>query len=249
MKQIIGSKKPQKNTSSNENSESHWVSMSDLMAGLMMVFLFISIAYMQQAQVEAEISKKERDKIKEVAVAYQKTQVALYEQLYDEFKDDLDDWDAEIDKTTLEFRFKSPDVLFDVGEKTIKPKFEKILVKFFPRYLSVIKNFKNYISEIRIEGHTSSQWNRLVVAEDAYFKNMELSQGRTRSVLEFIYLLPEVAVERRWVKSKFAAVGLSSSNLIYKDKNKRIEDVERSRRVTFRVITNSETQIRKIIES
>jgi len=233
----------------NENSENHWVSMSDLMAGLMMVFLFISIAYMHQAQLEAEVSKRERDKIKEVAVAYQKSQVALYEQLYNEFKNDLDEWDAEIDKTTLEFRFKSPDVLFDVGKKTLQPDFVKILKTFFPRYLSVIKNFKEDISEIRIEGHTSSQWGSLAVAEDAYFKNMELSQGRTRSVLEFIYLLPEVAAEQLWVKSKFAAVGLSSSNLIYKDESRTVEDIERSRRVTFRVITNAETQIRKIIES
>lgn len=246
MKQIIGSKigskKALKNTSPNENSESHWVSMSDLMAGLMMVFLFISIAYMQQAQKEASL-------IKEVAVAYQKSQVALYEQLYDEFKGDLDEWDAEIDKTTLEFRFKSPEVLFDVGKNSLKPEFEMILKDFFPRYLSVIKNFKKDITEIRIEGHTSSQWNRYVTGEKAYFNNMELSQGRTRSVLEFIYLLPAVAVERQWVKSKFAAVGLSSSNLIYKDENKTIEDIERSRRVTFRVITNAETQIRKIIEN
>ena len=78
---------------------------------------------------------------------------------------------------------------------------------------------------------------------------MELSQGRTRSVLEYIYLLPDVAVETQWAKSKFAAVGLSSSNLIYKDDNKTEEDVERSRRVAFKVITNAETQIRKIIEN
>lgn len=242
MKQIIGSKKSTHRQMTNDNSESHWVSMSDLMAGLMMVFLFISIAYMFHAQVE-------RDKVKEVAVTYQKTQVALYEQLYDEFQSDLALWDAEIDKTTLEFRFKSPEVLFDIGKNTLKPEFERILKDFFPRYLSVIKNFRDDITEIRIEGHTSSQWNRFVTDEKAYFNNMELSQGRTRSVLEYIYLLPEVAFERQWVKSKFAAVGLSSSNLIYKDDNKTVEDVERSRRVAFKVITNAETQIRKIIEN
>jgi hypothetical protein len=42
----------------------HWMSVSDLMSGLMIVFLLISIALMRTALIE-------RDKIKQVAVAYQ----------------------------------------------------------------------------------------------------------------------------------------------------------------------------------
>lgn len=235
MKQLFGeSNSP--NTVNNE--ESHWISMSDLMAGLMMVFLFISIAYMRHAQIE-------RDKIKEVAVTYQNIQVALYENLQQEFADDLPLWDAEIDQSTLEFRFKSPEVLFDVGKNSLKEEFKRILDDFFPRYLAVIGKFKDNISEIRIEGHTSSAWNRFVSADEAYFHNMELSQGRTRSVLEYVYLLPEVATDRSWIKSKFAAVGLSSSQLVFDAQG--LEDDQRSRRVSFKVMTNAETQIRKII--
>ena len=235
MKQLFGeSNSP--NTVNNE--ESHWISMSDLMAGLMMVFLFISIAYMRHAQIE-------RDKIKEVAVTYQNIQVALYENLQQEFADDLPLWDAEIDQSTLEFRFKSPEVLFDVGKNSLKEEFKHILDDFFPRYLSVIGKFKDNISEIRIEGHTSSAWNRFVSADEAYFHNMELSQGRTRSVLEYVYLLPKVTTDRSWIKSKFAAVGLSSSQLVFDAQG--LEDDQRSRRVSFKVMTNAETQIRKII--
>lgn len=235
MKQLFGeSNSP--NTVNNE--ESHWISMSDLMAGLMMVFLFISIAYMRHAQIE-------RDKIKEVAVTYQNIQVALYENLQQEFADDLPLWDAEIDQSTLEFRFKSPEVLFDVGKNSLKEEFKRILDDFFPRYLAVIGKFKDNISEIRIEGHTSSAWNRFVSADEAYFYNMELSQGRTRSVLEYVYLLPKVTTDRSWIKSKFAAVGLSSSQLVFDEQG--LEDDQRSRRVSFKVMTNAETQIRKII--
>jgi len=73
------------------------------MSGLMMVFLFISIALMRHALIE-------RDKIKEVAVAYQNNQVALYEALKTEFEPDLQRWNAEINKDTLSFEFKSPDI-------------------------------------------------------------------------------------------------------------------------------------------
>lgn len=58
-------------TTKQSESGEHWMSVSDLMAGLMMVFLFISVALMMDAT-------QERDKIKEVAETYEKTQQAIY---------------------------------------------------------------------------------------------------------------------------------------------------------------------------
>jgi len=221
------------------DEEGQWIAVSDLMAGLMMVFLFIAIAMMRHAYTE-------RDKIKSVAVTYQENQVALYQSLVKEFENDFILWDAELDRNTLSFNFKSPDVLFNNGEINLKPEFKMILDDFFPRYFDVIKVFDGSISEIRIEGHTSSVWNRYSSKDDAYFKNMELSQGRTRSVLQYVYFLQNVENDRKWISQHVAAVGLSSSKVIL-DVNGR-EDKRRSRRVSFRIITNSETQIRKIIE-
>ncbi|MNI26879.1 MULTISPECIES: OmpA/MotB family protein [Pseudomonas] len=217
----------------------HWISMSDLMAGLMMVFLLISVAYMRYVQIE-------RDKIKEVAVAYQNSQVALYEALNTEFAEELPKWDAEIDKTTLEFRFKSPDVLFDTGQITLKTNFKTILDEFFPRYLEVLNGFNKNITEVRIEGHTSRVWSGAVSPEAAYFNNMELSQGRTRAVLQYLYSMSAVTEQRDWIKSVFAAVGFSSAHPVLNAEG--LEDGERSRRVSFRVVTNAELQIRKIIQ-
>lgn len=223
---------------SHEDSE-HWMSVSDLMAGLMMVFLFISIALMRSALIE-------RDKIKEVAVAYQENQVAIYNALTEEFKGDLKKWDAEIDRNDLVFRFKSPDVLFGIGSTTLTPRFISILKDFFPRYMSVLNDFRSSINEVRIEGHTSSIWNRSTTEDEAYFLNMALSQGRTRSVLENIYRLKKVANDKSWIKKRVAAVGFSSSRPIVDANGNEIR--ERSRRVSFRVITNAETQIRKILQ-
>lgn len=234
MKEIFGA-----HAKARRQDSEHWISMSDLMAGLMMVFLFIAVAYMRYAEVEKE-------KVKEMAVAYQKSQVALYQALQDEFENELPQWDAEIDKTTLEFRFKSPEVLFDVGQITLKSNFKAILNNFFPRYLGVLKSFREDITEIRIEGHTSSVWNGAVSPEAAYFHNMELSQGRTRAVLQYLYMLPSVEQDRPWIKKSFAAVGFSSAHPVV-DKLGR-EDGERSRRVSFRVLTNAELQIKRIIQ-
>ncbi len=268
-----------KSASHHKSEDDHWLSVSDLMAGLMMVFLFISIVLMRNALLERDEAKDlatvyqddrdkvkelasrfqaerdkvkaladryqiERDKIKEIAAAYQNNKVDIYNALIDEFKSDLPLWDAEIHKDDLSFNFKSPDVLFGVGKITLNPKFEEILDDFFPRYLEVIEQFEGSIQEIRIEGHTSSRWNSNTSKDDAYFNNMNLSQGRTRSVLSYIYNLKNIASKRSWIKSNIAAVGYSSSKLIFTDGE---ENGGRSRRVTFKLVTNSETQILKII--
>ncbi|NMR26151.1 OmpA family protein [Pseudoalteromonas sp. NEC-BIFX-2020_015] len=232
MEHIFGKRKQ------SEEGGEHWLSISDLMAGLMMVFLFIAIVFMRHTM-------KENEKIKSIAVAYQEKQVAIYESLIKEFDEDLEKWGAEIDRETLAFNFKSPDVLFDNGDIDIKPAFAGILDDFFPRYLKVLKPFRSSIDEVRIEGHTSSEWNKDSSDEEAYFKNMRLSQGRTRSVLSYLYsLVPE---ETPWIKRNIAAVGFSSSRLIMTEQG--IEDTERSRRVSFRAITNAHIQIKRILEA
>lgn len=175
MDKIIG-----KQLSPKKQDNEHWVSMSDLMAGLMMVFMFISVAYMHYVRIEKE-------RIKEVAVAYENAQLQLYNALDIEFAKDLQDWDAEIDKQTLEVRFKSPDVLFGLGSTELKPKFKLILDDFFPRYLKVLDNYQEHITEVRIEGHTSTDWTGTTNPDIAYFNNMALSQDRTRAVLQYVY--------------------------------------------------------------
>ena len=86
---------------------------------------------------------------------------------------------------------------------------------------------------------------------------MDLSQKRTRSVLRYLHELQPVQESNEWVKKHIAAVGLSSSQLVYKESvcNEPInksqmctEDEEKSRRVTFRVITNADTKIKSILE-
>lgn len=222
-----------------EEEGEHWLPVSDMMSGLMVIFLFIAITYMMQVS-------EDRNQLVEIAVTYEKTKVAIYDQLQIEFKDDLKKWNAEIDKQSLAFRFQEPDVLFSVGEAEIKDKFKVILDDFFPRYISILKQYQPDIEEIRIEGHTSSEWSKNSAADDkTYFLNMALSQNRTRATLEYCLMLPNIANERLWIKQILTANGLSSSKPILVNG---VEDTVHSRRVEFKVKTNSETQILKILQ-
>ena len=76
---------------------------------------------------------------------------------------------------------------------------------------------------------------------------MELSQGRTRSALRFVLKLPEVQANIGWLRSNVTANGLSSSHL--KMRPDGTEDPDRSKRVEFRILTDAEAKMEKILES
>lgn len=227
------------NAKGESHDSEHWMSVSDLMSGLMIVFLFVAVAMMHFVRVE-------RDRIKEIAMAYRDTQVSLYADLQKEFEADLPGWGAEIDRQTLEVRFLDPELLFESGRADLRVGFRHVLDEFFPRYLGVILQYQDKIEEVRIEGHTSSDWGAGASVEEAYFNNMALAQSRTREVLQYAYGLAATEGERDWARRKIAAVGYSSSRPVLSDDGS--EDGRRSRRVAFRVITDSETQIKRIID-
>jgi outer membrane protein OmpA-like peptidoglycan-associated protein len=75
---------------------------------------------------------------------------------------------------------------------------------------------------------------------------MELSQARTRSALAYALSLPQVDSQRDWLRRYLTANGLSSSRPVFDASG--AEDAARSRRVEFRVRTDAETRIAKILE-
>ena len=220
--------------------EDHWISVADLMAGLMVIFLFIAISYIRPIE-------NTQAAIRTIAATWNDSEADIHAALRDEFRDDLKRWNAELERETLTLRFKAPEVLFDSARPELKPTFRAILSDFFPRYLRVLHAFKDAIEEVRVEGHTSSVWRGAASREDAYFKNMALSQARTRSVLEFGLLLPAIAPFREWGRRHLTATGLSSSRPILTEN--KTEDHARSRRVEFRVRTNAKRQVFKIVET
>ena len=237
-------------TTREQDTEEHWISISDMMAGLMVIFLFIAISYMLHVRAEQE-------KIEQIAVTYERLQSDLYADLEKAFEKDLNKWNAVLNKQTLSIRFKEPEVLFEPGSTEVRPPFKKILDDFFPRYIGILRESKNNngepkyindIAEIRIEGHTSSEWAEDTSPEAAYIHNMKLSQGRTRSVLEHVLQIPSIRQDQKihhWLTHYLTANGLSSSKLItYSDGR---ENTGESRRVEFRVRTNAEKRIVEII--
>jgi outer membrane protein OmpA-like peptidoglycan-associated protein len=229
---------------SSESNQSHWIPMSDLMTGMMLVFMIIAIIYMVRVQ--------------QVATELQDTKGKIYRALDKEFSKDLKKWDAEI-LPNLTIRFKNPESLFPKGRYGLSDKFKSILDDFFPRYFRIVNapQFKQSIKEILIEGHTDPEFKTLnsdpdcfeMKAEDyvkSFCNNVGLSQDRT--LVTLIYLL-EITKDRLILEDIMKKVHpheMASSNPIF-DSNGQVDPIL-SRRVEFRLVTNAEERLTEIAE-
>ena len=215
-----------------------WMSVSDLMTGLMIIFLFVAVAYMIQVQENQS-----------VLTDYVDTKQHLHERLVNEFKGDTAKWKMVVGKD-LSMKFKEPEVLFALGSGEIKPKFTEILDEFIPRYLNILltDSLKDRIQEIRIEGHTDDL--RMVkYGKDPYLSNVLLSQERAYNVLKYIREMPSferyTPEQKKLLDYWFTANGLSYGKALdahehYASLSGDTIDREKSRRVEFRIVTTGE---------
>lgn len=220
-------------------ADDFWPSISDLMSGLMIIFMFIAISFMSQVA-------KEKQGMTDLAEEYKKIKISIYQELFKEFQTDLNQWNAYIDQETLSIKFREPDIFFQQGSSELNYKFKEILDDFFPRYITILnsKKFSEEIEEVRIEGHTSTEWTRNSTSIESYFKNMELSQNRTRSTLQYVMTLESMLNHEEFMIEKVTANGLSYSKRIIENG---IEDKKMSRRVEFRIRTKAEQKIDQIL--
>jgi outer membrane protein OmpA-like peptidoglycan-associated protein len=212
-----------------QNQDNNWMNIADIMSALMMIFMFIAVAFLYQILNEKEVYK-----------------VQLNKALHVEFDKDLTKWQAIITKDNI-IRFNSP---FTVGSDKIPQSYKEILSDFFPRYIKLltIKKFKKEIDEIRVEGHTSYGWGDLKDEKSIYLNNMNLSQKRASNVLAYCYDLNDTQIEQNlnWLRNNLRANGMSFSKLLYKDTNKKLQDANRSRRVEFKVVAKERFDAKKI---
>ncbi len=131
-------------------------------------------------------------------------------------------------------RITFPDrAFFDAGSYEITERSRQFLDNVCYGWLATLKELKDRfdIDEIRIEGHSSSEWEGAATEWDAWVKNLELSQRRAEAVL--VHCLEYVGETplRDWAKEKLTAVGYSSSKPLLTAEGG--EDRKASRRVVL----------------
>lgn len=223
-----------------------WMSLSDLMTGLMIIFLFIAIAYISRVQSNQS-----------VLTDYVETKEQLHEKLVKEFAGDTLKWQMAIGKD-LSMKFNNPTVLFDQGSYELTSGFKSILNEFLPRYFNILLNdsLRTKIKEVRIEGHTDDV-PFPSLDSDPYIANVILSQQRALSVLRYFRGMNEFKNysdrQKRLLEFWFTSNGLSFGKSL-DDKGEYTlisgKDIDRnlSRRVEFRIVTSGDEILENFVK-
>ena len=161
---------------SNNGAEENifWVTMSDLLLGLAIVFITLFVIAMtgftqqtiQQQKAQMEVSNKISDQLKKSEVS------------------------ADVDKMTGSLKISDVE-LFELGSWVLSDKGKKLLDKLAPIYINSIfadKELSEEIEYIIIQGHTDSQMFAGVNSKDEQFiKNMDLSLKRANAVADYMF--------------------------------------------------------------
>lgn len=223
-----------------------WISLSDMMTWLMLIFLLISILTI------SEIQKKEENKNR-ILIEYSNVKEDIYKDLKKAFEEKNEKWDM-IVSDDLTIKFNNNELLFEANKSEIRKKFQDILDEFIPKYFEII-NDKKYswkIKEIYIEWHASGRW-----CID-YLTCLDISQERANSVLKYIFNSEYFKNLSESDKKKLEFMLTSSWFSSWRNLDKNWDssfyswlerDDDKSRRVEFRILTNSDELIENIIKN
>lgn len=151
-----------------------WITMSDLLLGLMIIFLILFIMSMVG--------------FSQAKVAEQSAQTEMAEKLAKELVNNK--IDVNIDKMSGQVEISDLE-LFDIGSAKLSAKGKAYLDKFFPIYIDTIfsnPEVSDKVENLIIEGHTDSQMFKGLNSADAqYTKNLELSSMRATEVANYVF--------------------------------------------------------------
>ena len=161
----------QKRKKSQEEEVGFWISFSDLMASILIIFILLFVYKLVEYQ--ANLTEKEQQ-IQELT----STRVKIIEMLQEEFK--KEDIDINIDPKTGTIKLNES-ILFDTSKSELKEEGKEFARRFIPIYVKILlgnEEVKSQLSQIIIEGHTDDV--------GSYMSNLKLSQDRTLSVAQFL---------------------------------------------------------------
>ena len=146
------------------------------------------------------------------------------------FKDELYKKDLVI-KEDLSIEFSGDKLLFEVGKSKLTPYQKKFLDTFCEKIVPFLKQNKEFISALEVNGHTSSEWAKSDFTQ-SYLNNEKLSMNRSYAVLSYIFASQDLKTQQ-WLSKVFKGTGLGFSKKVVYDN---IEYKNKSRRVSIKLL-------------
>ncbi len=239
--------------SSSPGVHDYWMSYSDLMAGLLLVFIVLLIGTILAAKIDIETQRQQLvDQQKELQDQEQRikqqssrllelqdqarkalqTRAKITERLRKTFEGRQDvTFDVERGTVTLGSR-----VLFAEGSATLTAGGKRVIAGFIEDYFDALlgdEELRPYVDQIIFEGHTNSNFRRTKSVDEGYLFNLELSQARAYSAMEFV--IEEQLGRAYSPRGILAAIGYSSSRPVLNEAGEEDEDASRRLEVRFRL--------------
>ncbi|MEA1919409.1 MAG: hypothetical protein U9N52_06165 [Campylobacterota bacterium] len=154
---------------------------------------------------------------------------SLYEALLQTFKEEIKSKKITITED-LQINLIAPELLFNVGAYELTQKQISFLHPFNAKLITTLLPFKDKISALHVNGHTSSEWGSLSQPK-RYLNNVKLSSKRAFSVLAFTYQDHQLRSEQEWLSTILSSDGHSYAQRVMN----KTEDKKASRRVNFKI--------------
>jgi chemotaxis protein MotB len=223
----------------------YWMSYSDLMAGLVLVFVLLLVYFITLSKTQLEERQRELD-AQSGKISSQTKQLSrldeevsqvlgVREALLARVKTRFEEAGGEItfDDATGAVRLGSK-ILFEEGSDDLSREGKRTLDRVIPLYYEALlgdERLRGNVDQIIFEGHTNSNFSKSSDADRAYLFNLRLSQRRAYAAME--YIIEQDVGSSYGAKTLLAAIGYSNSRLIYEGDGA-TEDKERSRRLEIR---------------
>lgn len=207
-------------TEDNTDGNIFWITMTDLMTGLVLVFIVMFFYTYMTSHLE----------LVKQTLAKENATKSLQESLKSQ------NIDATVDTTSGIVKISDLE-LFELSSYKLSENGKKYLDKFAPSYLdSLFSNdyLNKNIDKIIIQGHTDSQTFAGKYSEDEqYMKNMELSLNRAYSVANYMTNTPYNKANGNKLRKMIIVEGASFSQPILVNGK---EDYAKSRRVELKLV-------------
>lgn len=156
--------------------------------------------------------------------------INFYEELCKIFKDEINTHKIAI-REDLSIDFIDNNLYFKTAQYELTKRQKEFLQNFSKKLLPFLHVNKDYINTLEINGHTSSEWGGTDFTS-GYLNNEKLSMNRSYSTISYMFKSQDSKTQN-WLANIIKGSGLSfSKKVMFQDK----EDMEKSRRVSFKIL-------------
>ena len=164
------------------------------------------------------------------------TNMELSSAIISEFSKELEDDILSFDKNNLSLKLSDSHLELNKAGVIMSADYKELLRDIFPRLVRLTKEYKSSISQVRVEGHSSSRFDGVQSISKKLEMNKIISLQRAKTVLGYAYSLEtDMIVDNRdFIKNTYKAFGMSSEKIIKNSDGS--ENALLSKRVEFVII-------------